>query len=100
MQAWSATSARRWRLTMPALVMAGTHDKVSQPLVVRRMAERIPAAPTELDAGHLAPFEEPEAFAAAVQAFLAGLDHAPVTFVLWRPLFSRHAEAPSKARPA
>jgi 3-oxoadipate enol-lactonase len=36
----------------------------------------------ELDAGHLAPFEEPEAFAAAVQDFLAGLDNAPVTFLL------------------
>ncbi len=71
------------RLTMPALVLAGSHDKVSQPLVLRRMAERIPNARyQELDAGHLAPFEEPEAFAAAVQAFLAGLDHAPVTFVL------------------
>ncbi len=47
------------------------------------MAERIPKAHyLELDAGHLAPFEEPDAFAAAVQAFLAGLDSAPVTFVL------------------
>ncbi len=70
-------------LTMPALILAGTHDKVSQPLVLRRMAERIPnACYRELDAGHLAPFEEPEAFAEAVQAFLAGLDHAPVTFLL------------------
>jgi pimeloyl-ACP methyl ester carboxylesterase len=70
-------------LTMPALVLAGTHDSVSQPLVLRRMAERIPhACYRELDAGHLAPFEEPEAFAEAVQAFLAGLDNAPVTFVL------------------
>ena len=70
-------------LTMPALVLAGTHDSVSQPLVLRRMAERIPNARyLELDAGHLAPFEEPEAFAEAVQAFLAGLDNAPVTFVL------------------
>lgn len=47
------------------------------------MAERIPAARyLELDAGHLAPFEEPEAFAGAVRAFLGGLDRAPVTFVL------------------
>ena len=70
-------------LTMPTLVVAGTHDGVSQPAVLRRMAERIPNAHyLELDAGHLAPFEEPDAFAAAVQAFLAGLDSAPVTFVL------------------
>ena len=70
-------------LTMPALVVAGTHDGVSQPAVLRHMAERIPAARyLELDAGHLAPFEEPEAFAGAVRAFLGGLDRAPVTFVL------------------
>lgn len=71
------------RLSMPALVLAGRYDSVSQPVVLRRMAERIPNARyREMDAGHLAPFEEPEVFAAAVKAFLAGLDHAPVTFVL------------------
>jgi pimeloyl-ACP methyl ester carboxylesterase len=59
---------RRWPLTMPALVMAGTHDKVSTPLV-RRMAERLPPPPTEIDAGHLAPFEEPAAFAARCASF-------------------------------
>lgn len=67
-------------LGMPALVLAGTHDTVSTPLVVRRMAERLPLATyRELDAGHLAPFEEPEAFAAEVRGFLAGLDNLPVT---------------------
>lgn len=67
-------------LDMPALVLAGTHDTVSTPQVVRRMAERLPLATyRELDAGHMAPFEEPEAFAAAVRAFLAGLDNLPVT---------------------
>ncbi|MDD3352924.1 alpha/beta hydrolase [Zoogloea sp.] len=70
-------------LTMPTLVLAGVHDRVSVPQVVRRMAERIPAATyRELEAGHLAPFEEPEAFAAEVRRFLQGLDHAPVTFLL------------------
>jgi 3-oxoadipate enol-lactonase len=70
-------------LSMAALVIAGRDDTVSTPPVVRRMAERMPAATyLELDAGHLAPFEEPEAFAAAVQDFLAGLDNAPVTFLL------------------
>mgnify|MGYP000718116665 CR=1 FL=1 len=68
------------RLAMPALVFAGRFDGVSAPLVVRRMAERMPAAIyRELDAGHLAPFEEPEDFAAVLQAFLGGLHHAPVT---------------------
>ena len=68
------------RLAMPALVLAGRFDGVSAPLVVRRMAERMPAAIyRELDAGHLAPFEEPEDFAAVLRAFLGGLHHAPVT---------------------
>ena len=68
-------------LAMPTLVVAGRHDTVSTPALLRRMAERVPAATyREIDAGHLAPFEEPEAFAAAVGEFLAGLDHRmPVT---------------------
>lgn len=70
-------------LTMPALVIAGRDDAVSTPLVVRRMAERMSAATyLQLDAGHLAPFEEPQAFAGAVHDFLASLDNAPVTFLL------------------
>jgi pimeloyl-ACP methyl ester carboxylesterase len=67
-------------LTMPALVLAGTHDTVSTPQVVRRMAERLPLAIyRELDAGHMAPFEEPEAFAAEVRGFVSGLDNLSVT---------------------
>ena len=68
------------RLAMPALVVAGRHDAVSRPLVLRRMAERMAAARyVELDAGHFAPFEAPAAFAREVQAFLGGLDHESVT---------------------
>ena len=64
------------RIPVPALAIAGTHDKVSAPLVVRRMAERLPAGVyREIDAGHLAPFEEPALFAALVREFVAGLDH-------------------------
>jgi len=67
------------RIAVPALVIAGTHDKVSTPLVVRRMAERLPAGVyREIDAGHLAPFEEPAIFTALVREFLDGLDHIPV----------------------
>ena len=41
--------------------------------------ESLPAATCiEIDAGHLLPFEEPAAFAAAVREFLAGLDCMPV----------------------
>ena len=64
------------RIPVPALAIAGTHDRVSTPLVVRRMAERLPAGVyREIDAGHLAPFEEPALFAALVREFVAGLDH-------------------------
>lgn len=65
-------------IDVPALVVAGLHDQVSQPQVVRRMADMIPERRfVALDAGHLAPFEVPEAFAAQVQRYLA--DHIPVT---------------------
>lgn len=66
-------------LALPALVLAGRHDSVAAPAVLRRMAESLPAATClEIDAGHLLPFEEPAAFAAAVREFLAGLDCMPV----------------------
>ena len=62
-------------LALPALVLAGRHDGVAAPAVLRRMAASLPAATyLEIDAGHLLPYEEPAAFAAAVREFLAGLD--------------------------
>lgn len=65
-------------IEVPTLVVAGLHDGVSQAPVVRTMADRMPQARfIALDAGHLAPFEAPEAFAGQVQHFLA--DHIPVT---------------------
>ena len=49
------------RIAVPALVIAGTHDKVSTPLVVRRMAERLPAGVyREIDAGHWVQISHPE----------------------------------------
>ncbi|WP_374263268.1 alpha/beta fold hydrolase [Zoogloea sp.] len=68
-------------LTLPALVVAGRHDRVSTPQVLRRMAARMPDARyAEVEAGHFAPHEAPAEFAALVRAFLAGLasDHTPV----------------------
>jgi len=65
-------------LSMPALVVAGRHDRVSAPAVVRSMAGRLPDARyRQIDAGHLAPYEAPDAFAAVVREFLA--DRIPVT---------------------
>lgn len=59
----------------PTLCLAGELDTVSTPLVVRRMAERMPAASyVEMPgAGHLAPFEQPAEFVAQVRAFLESL---------------------------
>lgn len=62
-------------IRVPTLVLAGSHDKVSTPLVMRRMAERLPLARyEELDAGHMVPFEEPGDFALAVTQFCADLE--------------------------
>jgi 3-oxoadipate enol-lactonase len=59
-------------ITVPTLCLAGEHDRTAAPAVVRRMAEHIPGATyAEMPgAGHLMNFEQPEAFAAALSAFL------------------------------
>ena len=57
--------ARLREITCPTLCVAGECDQVSVPLVMRRMAEQIPGAGFVVlkGAGHLAPFEQPSAFA-------------------------------------
>jgi pimeloyl-ACP methyl ester carboxylesterase len=59
-------------ITVPALCLAGEHDRTASPVVVRRMAEKIPGARyVELaGAGHLMNFEAPEAFTQALLGFL------------------------------
>ena len=48
---------------------------MAAPAVLRRMAVSLLVVTyLEIDAGHLLPYEEPAAFAAAVREFLAGLD--------------------------
>lgn len=61
-------------IDVPALVVCGSADVVSPPDVMRAMAQRLPRSRwVELPgAGHLATLEQPEAFEAAVRAFLAG----------------------------
>jgi proline iminopeptidase len=58
-------------LDVPTLVLAGRHDFVYGPQRARELREAVPGADLVLfeDSGHLAHFEEPEAFAAAVWAF-------------------------------
>lgn len=59
-------------ITVPTLCVAGEHDRTAAPAVVRRMAEKIPGATySEMPgAGHLMNFEQPDAFAAVLSAFL------------------------------
>jgi pimeloyl-ACP methyl ester carboxylesterase len=61
-------------IAVPTLCLAGADDRTAPPAVLRGMAERIPgAAFAELaDAGHIANVEQPEAFDAAVLAFIQG----------------------------
>jgi 3-oxoadipate enol-lactonase len=63
------------RLSLPALVVAGTEDGSTPPDLVRELAADIDGASFELvpGAGHLPPIDAPDAVAAALRAFLAGL---------------------------
>jgi 3-oxoadipate enol-lactonase len=60
------------RLSMPTLVLAAEHDRTAPPEVMQRMAERIPGSTYRClaAAGHIANVEQPQAFNAAVLAFL------------------------------
>lgn len=59
-------------ITVPTLVITGACDTTAPPEVAKRMAERIAGAQCVIlaGAGHLLTMEQPEAFNAAVLAFL------------------------------
>ncbi len=61
------------RIACPTLALAAEHDRLAPPKTMERMAERIPGAAYRCiaGAGHLANFEQPAAFAAAIDEFLA-----------------------------
>lgn len=61
------------RIACPTLVLAAEHDRLAPPQTMERMAARIPGAAYRCiaGAGHLANFEQPAAFAAAIDDFLA-----------------------------
>lgn len=60
------------RIAVPTLLVAGSDDRTAPPSVMERMAKEIPGAQfTTLDGcGHLGPMDQPQAFNAAVAAFL------------------------------
>jgi 3-oxoadipate enol-lactonase len=54
----------------PALVLAGTHDRLRPPAFVRGIADKIPDARYgEIDSGHVMPVQAPQALAAAMTDF-------------------------------
>jgi pimeloyl-ACP methyl ester carboxylesterase len=66
-------SKRLYRLTAPALVLWGAEDRLIPPAYAARWGELLPQATIEVipEAGHMLPYERPEAFATAVSRFLA-----------------------------
>ena len=65
-------SKRLYRLSADTLVVWGAGDKLIPPVYAERWAELIPRASVVRidDAGHMLPWEAPDAFAAAVTRFL------------------------------
>lgn len=61
------------RLRTPTLVLNGAEDRLVPPAIGARYAERLPDARQVLihAAGHLPEIEQPDAFCAAVEAFIA-----------------------------
>ncbi|HZQ75451.1 MAG TPA: alpha/beta fold hydrolase [Burkholderiales bacterium] len=60
------------KIAVPTLLVAGSDDRTAPPAVMQRMAEQIPGAELVLleGCGHLGPMDQPDAFNAALGAFL------------------------------
>ena len=60
------------QIAVPALCLAGEHDRTAPPELMQRMAQRIPGGEYRClaSAGHIANLEQPAAFHAAVISFL------------------------------
>ena len=65
---------RLYRVTADALVLWGASDRLMVPAYATRWKALIPSARVEVieNAGHMVPYEQPEAFARAVSHFLHG----------------------------
>jgi pimeloyl-ACP methyl ester carboxylesterase len=66
-------SKRLYRLSAPTLVLWGAEDRLIPPVYAARWGELLPHATIEVipEAGHMLPYERPDAFATAVSRFLA-----------------------------
>jgi 3-oxoadipate enol-lactonase len=59
------------KISAPTLVLVGQHDEATTPAAGQIIADAVPGAElTVLDAAHLSPIEQPEAFNAALHAFI------------------------------
>jgi pimeloyl-ACP methyl ester carboxylesterase len=60
------------KIAVPALLVAGSDDKIASPSVMEFMARRIPHAEFVLldGCGHLGPMDQPQAFNNALESFL------------------------------
>ena len=60
-------------LERPVLVLSGAHDRTTPAASAHELAEAIPGAEEVVlaDSAHMLPYEEPDAFLAALRAFLA-----------------------------
>ena len=60
------------QISVPTLLISGSDDKVAPPLVMERMAQKIPGAEYVClpGCGHLGPMDQPDAFNAALLAFM------------------------------
>lgn len=69
-----ALDAGNARIGCPTLVIAGSRDEATPPAMSERIAQTIPGAQLRsLDAAHLSAVEQPQAFAALLDAFWSGL---------------------------
>ena len=71
---WLADQRERaWAIAVPTLVMCGSEDRITPPALSEELAGLIPAARLAFidGAGHLANAEQPAAFNAAIDDFLA-----------------------------
>jgi 3-oxoadipate enol-lactonase len=74
---WLADQRKRARaIAVPTLVLCGTEDRVTPPSLSEELTQLIPGARMELidGAGHLANAEQPAAFNAAIDRFLAEVE--------------------------
>jgi pimeloyl-ACP methyl ester carboxylesterase len=65
------TSAAAARISQPTLIITGTFDILTRPVLSERLAARIPRATLRrLPTGHMIFWEMPEAFNALIREFL------------------------------